>query len=147
MTLQEKGPILPPPVLSPTLEAISLSIQSWPGITAATHWDLYNRSKPDGADFYVGDDELGHIHLDGEIHIPLNAALAKAVLNAGFAEKFPYGRHWIFTTIRTKEQAAHARWLFRLSYDRAMGIPAKDLERRVAAYEREASVHSERNRP
>ncbi len=147
MTLQEKGTILPPPILKPTLEAISLAIQSWPGITAATHWDLYNRSKPDGADFYVGDHEVGHIHLDGEVHIPLDASLSKAVLGAALAEKFPYGKHWIFTTISTKEEAARAEWLFRLSYDRVAGAPAEELLQRVADYEPVVTSHSERSRP
>lgn len=147
MTLQEKGPVLPPPILKPTLEAISLAIQSWPGITAATHWDLYNRSKPDGADFYVGDDEVGHIHLDGEVHIPLDASLSKAVLGAALAEKFPYGKYWVFTTVRTKAEAAHAEWLFRLSYDRVNGARMDELLQRVVAYKPLAAAHSDRSRP
>ena len=51
-------------------QSVSAEIQSWPGIIAATHWFLYDRTQVDGADFYVGEKELGHIHLDGELHEP-----------------------------------------------------------------------------
>lgn len=54
MTLEEKGPIKPPPVLTKYPQQVSTEIQRWDGIIAATHWEIYDKTKPDGADFYVG---------------------------------------------------------------------------------------------
>ncbi|MEP6927245.1 MAG: luciferase family protein [Ginsengibacter sp.] len=62
---------MPPPALSKFPQQVLKEIQSWKDITAATHGDLYHRSKPEGADFYIGQDELGHIHLDGEVHLAI----------------------------------------------------------------------------
>jgi hypothetical protein len=80
MRLEEKGQILPPPVLSKYPQMVSEEIQKWSNIISATHWDLYDRTKVDGADFYVGKKELGHIHLDGWVHLATNKALAQVML-------------------------------------------------------------------
>ena len=40
MKLADKGPIKPPPVLKGPAQLVSLEIQSWPDIVAATHWFL-----------------------------------------------------------------------------------------------------------
>ena len=70
MKLSEKGPLAPAPVLAAQLEPLSQTIQRWPGIVAAAHWDLFRVGEVvDGIDFYVGDDELGHLHHDGEAHL------------------------------------------------------------------------------
>ena len=82
MKLEEKGEIIPPPVLSKYSEIVSQEIQQWPSIISATHWEIWNRNKPNGADFYVGEKELGHIHLDGSIHIPSTQQFAKALINS-----------------------------------------------------------------
>src|SRR5262249_1401967 len=55
MKLADKGPIKPPPALKGPAQLVSQEIQSGPGIVAATHWFLYDRTKVDGADFYVGE--------------------------------------------------------------------------------------------
>ena len=75
MRLESKGEIRSPPKLKGPAEAVSLQIQSWRGVISATHWYLYDRTQVDGADFYVGEKELGHIHLDGELHLGLTAGL------------------------------------------------------------------------
>ena len=132
MTLQEKGPIVPPPVLSSHAQSVSAEIQSWAGVVSATHWDLYRRDRPDGADFYVGDEELGHIHLDGSVHLATGNALCKSLLEAGLAERFPYGSGWVLYHIASEADAQHARWLFQLNYDRLKGVPGADLQARIA---------------
>jgi hypothetical protein len=60
MTLGEKGKIIPPPVLSKYPQMVSQQIQQWENIIAATHWEVWDRNKPNGADFYVGEKEPGH---------------------------------------------------------------------------------------
>jgi hypothetical protein len=92
MRLESKGEIRPPPKLKGPAQSVSLEIQSWPGIIAATHWFLYDRTQVDGADFYVGEKELGHIHLDGELHLFVTVGLRRRLIEAGLAEALPWPR-------------------------------------------------------
>ena len=127
MTLEEKGPIKPPPELSKFSQQVSTEIQNWEDIIAATHWDLYNRTKADGADFYIGEEELGHIHLDGEVHLATGKELAEALINNKLGKKFPYGNDWVTVPIESAKDVAHAVWLFKLNYKRIKGEPIEKL--------------------
>ena len=133
MTLAEKGPIQPPPRLAPRFEKVSQIVQGWTGVISATHWRFDARDEVDGADFYVGDRELGHIHLDGEVHIPFPAALRKALIAARLARPFAWGGDFVEMSIRTAADAERARWLFELNYDRLHGATSRALLERVAA--------------
>ncbi len=134
MTLEEKGPIMPPPELSKYPQQVSKEIQRWNDITAATHWELYNRSKPDGADFYIGQDELGHIHLDGEIHLATGKELAAVLIKNKLGQKFMYGDDWVTSTIESAKDVAHAVWLFKLNYNRIKGEPFDELILEINRY-------------
>jgi hypothetical protein len=101
---------------------------------SATHWDLYDTSQVDGADFYVDEQELGHIHLNGEIHLATNSVLSALLIKMKLAEKFPYGSGWVQYQIADERSAAHALWLFRLNYDRLKGLPISDLQQRIEQY-------------
>lgn len=92
MKLDEKGPIKPAPLLAGPGQKTAEAIQSWPAIISATHWDLFNRSRVDGADFYVNDAELGHIHLNGEVHLAATEELGTALLQRGLASRCPTAR-------------------------------------------------------
>jgi hypothetical protein len=85
----------------------------------------------DGADFYVGEKELGHIHLDGELHLGVTAGLGRMLIEAGRAEEFPWGEDWVQAPISSRRDARNALWLFRLGYDRLTGAPISELRRRV----------------
>ena len=137
MTLEEKGPIKPPPELNRFPQQVSKEIQSWENIIAATHWDLYNRSKPDGADFYIGKEELGHIHLDGEVHLATGKELAAMLIKAGLGKKFPYGSDWVTSLIESAKDAAHAIWLFGLNYKRIKGEPVEALISEINNYKKD----------
>ena len=135
MKLSDKGPTAPPPVLSKHLQFVSDRIQSRPGVLAATHWDLYSPSQVDGADFYLGDDELGHIHLNGEVHIPLSARDHASAIASGLARRFRYGdfgsgsyRFWVEADVRSKADAEIAVTLFELSYRRSSGSFSASLQ-------------------
>ena len=136
LKLEQKGVMQPPPVLPGPAEATSQSIQSWSGVIAATHWDLYRRKQVDGADFYVGEKELGHLHLDGEVHLATSPELGAMLTSNGLARRFAYSGNpyegWVETSIHTPADAAHATWLFRLNYDRLQGIPLPVLLARIA---------------
>ena len=89
MKLADKGPMAPPPILSAYPQVVSAAIQQWKDIIAVAHWDLNDETKIDGADFYVGKDELGHIHLDGSVHLATVKELRVPLVNHKLAEKFP----------------------------------------------------------
>ena len=131
MRLESKGEIRPPPKLKGPAQAVSLQIQSWRGVISATHWYLYDRTQVDGADFYVGEKELGHIHLDGELHLGLTAGLCSQLVESGLAEAFPWGDDWVQAPISSRRDAQNALWLFRLGYDRLKGVPIAELRRRL----------------
>jgi len=131
MRLESKGEIRPPPKLKGPAQSVSLEIQSWPGIIAATHGFLYDRTQVDGADFYVGEKELGHIHLDGELHLGLAVGLRRQLIEAGLAEALPWAEDWIQAPISNPREARTAQWMFRLGYDRLMETPISELRKRV----------------
>jgi len=134
MKLEEKGNIIPPPVLSKYPEIVSKEIQQWAGIISATHWEIRNRNQPNGADFYLGELELGHIHLDGSLHVPSTQQFSQALIKAGLAQKFPYAENWVQFNISDKKSAAHATWLFKLHYDYLNGADAVKLIQAISDY-------------
>jgi hypothetical protein len=133
MKLKDKGPITPPPVLTGIAQNVSVQIQAWPSIVSATHWQFGNPTVVDGADFYVGESELGHIHLHGEIHIPTTRDLHGALLRSGLAESFRWAANWVQFQITDESSAEHALWLFGLGYDRIVGKSEEELLERIRA--------------
>lgn len=127
MKLEEKGQLLPPPILSKYPQMVSEEIQKWGGIIAATHWHLYDKTKADGADFYVGEKELGHIHLDSWVHLATSKELAHVMLKNKIAEKFPYGQNWVMFSIASEQDVKKAILLFQLNYNRLNGEPIDAL--------------------
>ena len=121
LPLNAKGRIAPPPTLKGLAGRVAQEIASWPNIISATHWRLGQPGVVDGADFYVGDQELGHIHLDGEVHLATSLELRKTLLAQKKARPFPFYASWVEATIETEAEADHALWLFKLNYTRLMG--------------------------
>jgi hypothetical protein len=137
MTLEEKGRIIPPPILAIYPQMVSDAIQQWKHIISATHWDLYDRTKVDGADFYAGEKELGHIHLDGSVHLATINELRIPLLENNLAKKFPYGGEyegWVLFKISTEKEAQQAIWLFQLNYERLMGVSMETLISKINNY-------------
>ena len=121
LPLNAKGRFAPPPMLEGPAGRVALEIARWPNVVSATHWRLGKPGVVDGADFYVDEQELGHIHLDGEVHLATSLELRKTLLAKNHARPFPYYASWVETSIETEAQADHALWLFRLNYTRLMG--------------------------
>ena len=120
--LAHKGPFRPAPALAGPEGRVAETIATWPGITAATHWHLSRPDEVNGADFYVGEQELGHIHLDGEVHLATNLEMRKSLVEAGLARPFPWYKSWVEVSIRDEADADHAIRLFRLNYCRLTGV-------------------------
>lgn len=143
MSLADKGPAAKPPLLKGAAQDVVAALVRWPAIIVNAHWNEYAPGGPDGVDFYVdrdGDErgaarnELGHVHLDGEVHLATPPSLGKALIKAGLAERFPYGGagSWVVYRVRTKKQVAHALWLFGLAYDVLRGRSAADAIATIA---------------
>ena len=112
-----KGPLAAPPVLGGPIQAVADAVSAWPLVQASTHWRLGDHSRVDGIDFYVGADELGHIHLDGSIHLASSPALGAALVAEGLGRPFPWAKGWTAASVdRLGVEAAVA--LFRRNYDR-----------------------------
>ena len=141
MRLETKGEIRPPPNLKGLAQSVSLEIQSWPGIVSATHWSFADRTKVDGADFYLGEKELGHIHLNGELHILVTSGLRRRLVEAGLAQPFPWSDEWIQSSVVHPRDARSAVWLFRLAYDRLAGTPISNLRQRISEGAGGRAVH------
>jgi hypothetical protein len=77
--------------------------------------------------------ELGHIHLDGEIHLATSAALRRALVARRLARPFPYYATWVEADIGDAAEAAHAAWLFRLNHRRLSGAAEGDLVAEIEA--------------
>lgn len=112
-----KGRISPPPVLTGALKAVTDAVSLWPGVDATAHWRFDAPDQVDGVDFYVGPDELGHIHLDGSIHLATSPHLGAELIAEGLGHPFPWARGWIFASVsalRVERSVA----LFQRNYDR-----------------------------
>ena len=117
----QKGPVGPAPQLKEPFQAVVDTVSSWAGVTKTVHWHFADQSRVDGVDFYVADEELGHIHLDGEIHLATTRALADVLIAEGVAKHFRYQTGWVEADIRRIGTAAGAA-LFRRNYERLQGL-------------------------
>ncbi len=129
MKLSAKGRRLPPPVLKAPFQQLSEQVQSWPGIIASTHWHLSRNGQVDGADFYRDSEELGHIHLDGDLHLATSPTLARALIKAGLALRFPFAgcEEWVLYRMRTEADVRQAESLMRLAYEYLGGTQEEEL--------------------
>jgi hypothetical protein len=81
------------------------------------HWDPFHPSRIDGVDFYFGEEELGHIHFDGSVHLATSPGLGRALVSEGLALPFTYLRGWVCENVqRIGPNAAVER--FRRNYER-----------------------------
>lgn len=134
MKLAEKGRYAPPPQLEPLAQRVSATLASWPEVHARTHWLLGDEQVVDGADFYLGQEELGHLHLDSVAHVMHSLPVANALIKAGLGQRFHWNRQVVMFEIRTKADIAHALWLFELSYERRKGLSDRDILARIATH-------------
>lgn len=113
-------------------QRVSETVGAWPDVHARTHWLLGDEREVDGADFYLGEEELGHIHLDGEAHVFLPRMLVASLVAAGLGRPFRWSANVVVFAIGRVKDVEHALWLFQLSYDRRRGASTAELAARVA---------------
>jgi hypothetical protein len=136
MKLDQKGRFAPPPRLPKHAETVSEALATWPGVIARTHWFLGDETVVDGADFYLGQSELGHLHLDGTAHVAVSKPLRDALVEAELAKPFRWSDAFVVFAIRNASEATRALRLFRLSYERVEGAPLATLLSQLRAPEK-----------
>ncbi len=139
MKLSAKGRFAERPVLAGPSESVARQVEGWSGVRARTHWQLGDETIVDGADFYLGQEELGHLHLYSEAHIAMPRALRNAVLAAGLARPFRWSESFIVHRVKTATEARHTEWLFRLAYDHLRGVELAALQQRIDLFARSAA--------
>ena len=114
---EAKGPMAAPPRLQGDLQAVVDRVAAWPGVTASTHWHFADQGRIDGVDFYMDGDELGHLHLDGSIHLATSPTLSAELVDEGLGLPFRYARGWTQSRVdRLGVEGSTA--FFRRNYDR-----------------------------
>jgi len=103
------------------LHAVEAAVLSWPGVTTKIH-------RFGGAEFNLGRREIGHLHGNGLLDIPLTKAIRDEVLGSGAAQPhhiFPHSG-WVSVYLRSEEDVPGAVTLLRRNYERWQ---AQDAER------------------
>lgn len=109
------------------LKKLEIQACAWPGISAQPH-------RFGGRVFRLGRSEIGHVHNDGAVEIPLTRSFRDELLAEGLAEKHRTcpDSGWITFHVRSENDVDHAVWLLWLSYLRyalkAVPDPLKRFE-------------------
>lgn len=130
MSREAKGRVAPAPRLPPEAQAVADAVAALPSVSVQAHWEIGSQTEVNGTDFYVGEQELGHIHLDGETHIPLGDSLAKLVIANKLARRFRWSSAFVVVDSRELEAAV---WIFGLRRAQIAGVDDSELRRRVTA--------------
>ena len=125
MSRTAKGRVAKPPRLAPTAQAVVDVVATLPGVTVQAHWEIGSQTEVNGTDFYVGEEELGHIHLDGEAHIPVGRPLADVMIGARLARQFRWSREFVVVDTADHEAAV---WAFGLRHAQIDGAALETLK-------------------
>jgi hypothetical protein len=129
MTRTEKGRVALPPRLHSLFQATADAVVALPGVAAQAHWQIGSQTIENGVDFYVGEDELGHIHLDGSAHIPVGDDVVDVVVKARLARRFRWSRAFVEVDASDKDKTL---WLFVLRHAQIEGATEDDILSRIA---------------
>ena len=119
MSRQAKGRVAPPPRLEASAQVVADAVAALPGVVVQAHWEIGSQSEVNGTDFYVGEEELGHIHLDGEAHVPLGAAVVKALVKARLARRFRWSDSFAAVDAHDVDNTV---WVFALRRQQLAGL-------------------------
>ncbi|NJL95652.1 MAG: DUF5519 family protein [Anaerolineae bacterium] len=97
--------------ISAALQTLQDTVGAWPALAAQPH-------RFGGVEFVHGKVEIGHIHRNGMIDIPLTVPLRRYLVAQGLAEPHHLlgDSGWVSFYVRQAEDVEGALWLFRLSY-------------------------------
>lgn len=128
MSRQAKGRVAPPPRLIPVAQAVADVVGKLPAVIAQAHWEIGSQTEVNGTDFYVGEQELGHIHLDGEAHVPIGPALAKVLIAARLARRFRWSSEFVVVDTADRDDAL---WVFGLRRAQIDGASEATLREQI----------------
>ena len=136
MRLFPSASLAPGPTPETLHAAVSQALQPWPGIRAVPRQDRFRAGNvPDGTAFFVGEEEVGHLHRNNLAHVATSPALRQALVARGLARPLPWGGDafpgWTEVSVRTAADVMHAAWLFKLSYHLLQGHPEARLIERI----------------
>ncbi|MFC7155148.1 luciferase family protein [Halomarina halobia] len=90
---------------------ITAEVETWPGVSTAPH-------RFAGREFTVGGREIGHLHGEWQVDVPLTRRLRDALVEEGVAS--PHHVHpesgWVTYYLDSEAGTRGAVWLLRLSY-------------------------------
>ena len=128
MSRTAKGRVAPAPRLAAKPQQTAELVAALPNVSVQAHWEIGSQSDVNGTDFYVGEQELGHIHLDGEAHIPVGATLAAVLVQAKLAKRFRWSAQFVVVDAADTEVAV---WTFALRHAQIAGASDADLKARI----------------
>jgi len=123
MARREKGRVAPAPRLAGTPQLVADAVAGMPGVVVQVHWQIGSQTDVNGTDFYVGEEELGHIHLDGEAHVPLGAAVVKALVKARLARRFRWSDSFAAVDAHDVDNTV---WVFALRRQQIAGLSEEE---------------------
>jgi hypothetical protein len=93
------------------LEEFRAQVSGWPGVSVQPH-------RFGGVEFCFGNAEIGHLHPNGILDIPMPRGIHDVLLKEGLAERHRWlpDSGWITFPIRSGKELKHALWLARISY-------------------------------
>ena len=112
-----KGLVRQPPVLKGDLKAVADAVSAWPDVIATSRGHFAQAEQDDGIDFRVGEDELGHVHFDGSIHLASRPDLCAAPVAEGLGRPSPWAKGWLEAGV-DHLGVERTVALFRRNYDR-----------------------------
>jgi hypothetical protein len=102
-------------------ELIKEAVGAWPGVEAVTH-------RFGGTEYRYGRKEMGHVHGDRLVDMPLPRKLHDELIATGQAQPHHVlpDTGWVSVWLDGPEDAARVIELFRLQYDRYAAKAAKE---------------------
>jgi hypothetical protein len=131
MSRSEKGRIATAPNLGGNAQLVVERVALMVNVSVQAHWEIGSQTDINGTDFYVGEQELGHIHLDGEAHIPIGATIVNALVKTKIARRFRWSKE--FAVIDTTDVDATV-WLFALRHSQIAGAIDEQLLTAIKHY-------------
>jgi hypothetical protein len=109
--------VLRRPTIARALDEIDRTVLRWPGVTKGLH-------RFGGTEYRLGGYELGHVHGNGLLDMPLTKSLREQLVSDGRTKPhhiYP-NSGWISFYIHSEGDTANAVALLRLAYERRQSL-------------------------
>ena len=109
--------VLRRPGIARSLDQLDQTVLAWPGVSKGLH-------RFGGTEYKLGGHEIGHVHGNGLLDMPLTKVLREQLVADGRAlphHIYPYSG-WISFFIHGEADTAGALALLRLAYERRLGL-------------------------